>query len=305
MVRIESKFKKIIDLINQRSPLQKKRLQQYLAAQDEEFWRLAEEFTLSYEKLLNFEGLDVEYLVSAYLNLCKNMLKEQVRFLKTGKYSASSQGAYENIYLNKAEMMSYMCGLALSQFLWRNHYAIYQFFCWHISRYSSAIASYLEAGPGHGLFLIEALRKTQCRRYEVVEISPVSIEITKRSIRLMADKMDMINFREMNIFDYNVSGTKFDFITIGEVIEHVEDPAALLKKIKSLLSDDGKVFMTTCSNCPAIDHVYLFNDIAEIRDMIHSCGFQIEEELVLPVEDMSSSEIQNYRVGYNYAGMLK
>lgn len=305
MIQRKNEFNKLISLINQRSPLQKKRLQQYLTGQDEQFWHLAEEFILSYEKFLHSEALDFEYLVLAYLTLCQNMLKEQTRFLRTGRYSASSEQAYENIYLNRTEMMSYMCGLALSQFLWKNHYAIYRFFGKQISHFSAKTDSYLEVGSGHGLFLIEALRNTRCQRYEVVDISPISIEISKKIAHFMSDKADKIHFKEMNIFDYDASGARFDFITMGEVIEHVEDPVTLLKKIKSLLSVDGRAFITTCSNCPAIDHVFLFNSVDEIRDIIRDCGLKIEDELILPVENISPYEMKNYKAGYNYAGVLR
>lgn len=306
MAREKNEFDKLIELINQRSPLQKKRLQQYLGEQDKQFWHLANRFILSFKKFLHSEALDVEYLVTAYLKLCQNMLKEQTRFLRSGKYSvASSEEAYKNIYLNKDEMMSYMCGLALSQFLWRNHYAIYRFFGKQILHYAPKISSYLEIGSGHGLFLVEALRNTQCKRYEVVDISPISIEISKKVAHFMTEKADKIQFREMNILDYDITDAKFDFITIGEVLEHVEDPFTLLKKIKSLLLANGRVFMTTCSNCPAIDHVYLFNSVDEIKDMVHNCGLIIEGELVLPVENLSPCEMQYYKVGHNYAGVLK
>jgi len=299
------KFNKIIDLINQKSSLQKKRLKQYLTEQDEEFWCRTEEFVSSYEKFLHSEMLDIDYLVSAYLKLCQNMIKEQVRFLQTGRYSVSAKQAYENIYLNRSEMMSYMCGLALSQFLWKNHYAMYRFFNRKILHYADRIHSYLEIGPGHGLFLVEAIRNTQCQLYEAVDISPISVELSKKTMRFMSDRADQIHFKEADILNYGSSASKFDFVTMGEVLEHVEEPRRLLVKIRSLLSAQGRAFITTCSNCPAIDHVYLFSSIDEIRNMICDCGFDIEDELVLPVENLSPSEMQCYKIGYNYASILK
>jgi len=305
MIQTQNELIKVIDLINQKSPFQKKRLQGILSEKDEEFWRLAEGYLLSYEQFLRSEGLGIDYLVSGYLNMCQSMLKEQIKFLQTGKYSAPSQQACSNIYFDRNGMLSYMCGLALSQFLWKNHYAMFRFFGRQILQPGINALSYLEIGPGHGLFLTEALKNMRCQYYEAVDISPVSIELSKEIVRFMSNKSDLVNFKEMDMLDYDPSVTRFDFITMGEVIEHVDNPVVLLKKVKSLLSANGRAFVTTCSNCPAIDHVYLFNNVDEIRDMIHTCGFKIEDELVLPVESVVPVEMQNYKMGYNYAGVLK
>jgi 2-polyprenyl-3-methyl-5-hydroxy-6-metoxy-1,4-benzoquinol methylase len=303
-IRTKKEFDKIIDLINQKSPLQKKRLKQYLGERDDEFWHLAEEFTLFFKKFLQSEALDIDYLVSAYLKLCGDMLREQARFLQTGRYSASAQ-EIKNIYLNKTGMMSYMCGLALSQFLWKNHYAMFRFFNRKVLRYADRTRSYLEIGPGHGLFLVEAVRNLKCQQYEAVDISPASVELSKKITHFISEKADQIHFKEADILNYGSSSSGFDFITMGEVLEHVEEPGKLLRKVKSLLSTKGRAFITTCSNCPAVDHIYLFNDIDEIRDMIRDSGFDIEDELVLPVENLSPSEMQSYKIGYNYASILK
>ena len=298
-------LKRIIDLINRKSPLQKKRLQRYLSEQDEQFWHLAEDFVRSYESFLQSEGLDTEYLVYAYLKMCQDMLKEQVKFLRTGCYSIrSAEQAYRDTYSNTVEMTSYMFGLGLSQFLWKNHYRIYRFLNRQIVRYADETASYLEIGAGHGLFLVEALRNMNCQHFEVVDISPVSIDISRKIIHFMSDKADRVNFMNMDMLHYDNQSAQFDFITMGEVIEHFEDPVPLLKKLKGLLSDQGRAFITTCSNCPAIDHVYLFNSVEEIRTMIRDCNFEIVEELVLPVESLPPAEMERHKVGHNYAAVI-
>jgi 2-polyprenyl-3-methyl-5-hydroxy-6-metoxy-1,4-benzoquinol methylase len=63
-------------------------------------------------------------------------------------------------------------------------------------------------------------------------------------------------------------GARFDFITMGEVLEHVEQPQKLLIRLKELLVPGGRAFVSTCANCPAIDHVHQFDNIGQIRKMI-------------------------------------
>ena len=49
--------------------------------------------------------------------------------LKNKKYPVDNEKlAYKNVYGNIREMKSYMIGLAISQFLWPTHYAMYSFF---------------------------------------------------------------------------------------------------------------------------------------------------------------------------------
>jgi hypothetical protein len=46
--------------------------------------------------------------------------------MKTGSYPVQLSGeAFDKVYNNQVEMKSYMIGLALSQFLWPTHYAMY------------------------------------------------------------------------------------------------------------------------------------------------------------------------------------
>ena len=51
------------------------------------------------------------------------------------------------------------------------------------------------------------------------------------------------------------------------------------------------MFLSTCVDCPSIDHVYRFKSVKEIDDMIVDNGFKIIDNLVLPVEDRPMDEI--------------
>ena len=98
---------------------------------------------------------------------------------------------------------------------------------------------------------------------------------------------------------------KYDFITMGEVLEHVIHPEKLLIKLKQLLNPKGRIYISTCVNCPAIDHVYHFKKVEEIREMIQACGLKIESELVLPVEELPMEEIVRKKVTINYCSILQ
>ena len=120
--------------------------------------------------------------------------------------------------------------------------------------------------------LVEKLKKDT--NFEIVDISKTSVKITKSIVDFLVKKEKKINYTIRNIFDFK-SPNKFDFITIGEVLEHVTKPQKILKQLNNLISDNGSIYMSTCVDCPSIDHVYHFKSVKEIEQMINNCGFKI------------------------------
>ena len=98
-------------------------------------------------------------------------------------------------------------------------------------------------------------------------------------------------------------GTSFDCIVIGEVLEHVDDPLTILKNLHRLLDDAGRMFVTTCARCPAVDHVYLYQDQADIENQLIESGFKIEQRLVLPIQNLPKAADGDERPGLNYAAV--
>ena len=81
-------------------------------------------------------------------------------------------------------MKSCMIGLAISQFLWSSHYEMYTFFRKYLVENGERINSYLEIGPGHGLFLKNAIQYIrQGKTIAAVDISSISVKITKSMMK--------------------------------------------------------------------------------------------------------------------------
>src|SRR5712692_997982 len=104
-------FDRIVDLIGSRSPLQKKRLNSYLANCDGTFFREAQEFARTYGEFLAKRGISMDYAVDAYLKMCGDMLRCQVEYLRTGSYpQVTAEQAKAAVYESETEMLSYMVG---------------------------------------------------------------------------------------------------------------------------------------------------------------------------------------------------
>jgi SAM-dependent methyltransferase len=299
-------FARLVDGVLRRSPLQRRKLEAYLAGRDTRFHAEAERFATRYGSYLERRGLSMDDAVDAYVKLCGEMMRCQVSFMRTGRYPAGdAASAMQSVYLDGEGMLSYMVGLAISQYLWESHREIFSFFGDAIDRRAAGIGSYLEIGPGHGLFLDRALDALPATVPVVaVDISPTSIDITRSIIDHFRPGRGAIEFRVEDITTSALPAGGFDFITMGEVLEHVDAPGALLRRLAHLLAPGGAAFISTCANCPAPDHVYEFRGVGEIRALLNESGLRVLDERVLPVEKLPMPEIEARRITINYCALV-
>jgi len=229
------------------------------------------------------------------------MTAETVAFMHTEKYSSSTfQEVNKRVYANPETMEYYMHGLLLSQFLWKHHYQILEYFIKELPAFKGQANNYLEIGAGHGLYLSMAMKVLDKKvKFSVVDISQTSINLAK-------------NFTDVNRVDFMLSdisdfkgNARYAFITMGEVLEHVEDPLKLLSKLRELLDDDGAIFLTTPTNAPTIDHIYLFRNVTEIQALLKKAGFKILSEKQFPAENVSPERIEKLKITILYGAFLK
>jgi len=294
----------VLDMVYTKAPLQKKKIEFFLKTRDIYFKEEFEIFLEEYIGYLNKNNMTIDYGINSYLEMVDDMFRCQIKFMRTGKYpTTNASDAMSDVYSDEKKMLSYMIGLALSQYLWSTHYEMFGHLKSSIIKNKNNINKYLEIGPGHGLFLknaIDALKDDV--QLTAVDISPISLKVSESIISYFYPNksIDFINADMLNL-DIN---TTYDFIVMGEVIEHVEDPVSLLVKISKLLNKNGKAFLSTCVNCPMIDHVYHFHTVDEIKQMFNDCGLHIESEKILPVEDVPIDEVIEKKITINYSAIV-
>lgn len=287
-----------IEMLN---PMHSKKLKKNIVFFDDRYYELANAFFAKYTDILHLNNKTLDYAINCYLQMIADVNSETVEFLRTGKYTSSTFAEVnQRVYSRPETMEYYMHGLIMSQFLWKHHYQMLQYFIDTLPRYIGATKSYLEVGVGHGLYLSKALEIMDTgTRLTAVDISETSIALAKSFINDIR-----INYHLKDIFEFD-NHLKYNFITLGEVLEHVEDPLKLLQKLNALLSDDGVLFFTTPTNAPAIDHIYLFNTVGEIQDIIKAAGFSIETELSLLSEEVLPERAVKFKIAILYGVFLK
>ncbi len=250
-------------------------------------------------------GIDIQYLAESFNLIVKDTLKEQIYFKRHKKYRFSSYDeAASSVYSNDRYMKMYMHGLALSGFLWPQHIEMARFFIRTIPK--NRKGKYLEIGPGHGFFLVQAMNACSFNMYEGIDISPSSVELTKSILNsdFFGGRSDCYSVYECDFLKMNSQG-KYDAIVMGEVLEHVEEPKVFLDKISIMSKDDGYIYVSTCINAPAIDHIFLFDSIEHVEDAVADSGLDIIEKLVLPYTGLSVEETQEQMMPMNIAMVLK
>lgn len=292
----------IIDRIHEKNPRHAKKIQQNLKGVGDRYFQKANAFYEQYEHFAQKAGHDLEYGVNSYLQMVADYIYEQIRFAQTGEYSCKSfADANEKVYNNPEVMDYYMHGLMMSQFLWRHHYELLEFFLNGIESFQGQVHRYLEVGGGHGWYLAEAMDIVgrENRQYDLVDISPSSVEIAKG---FLAGRP--IQYFCQDIYEFEAT-EPYDFITMGEVLEHVEDPVGLLQQLYRLLAPGGTVFITAPANAPAIDHIYLFRNAAEIESVIDAAGFKVVDAFSRYAEDVSPERAEKLKVALMYGAFIQ
>ena len=153
-------------------------------------------------------------------------------------------------------------------------------------------------GGGHGLYLRAFCSEANSNaKVDVVDISPTSLRLCQ--------EMAAAPNAEFILGDvHDFSRAQYDFITMGEVLEHVEDPIKLLRKLRTLCCPGGSIFVTTPTNAPAIDHIYLFETVQDIRDVIGQAGLEILNEIQVETERIKNGKAANVKIATLYGALL-
>lgn len=85
-----------------------------------------------------------------------------------------------------------------------------------------------------------------------------------------------IQFKEA-YFDGKGADLIYDSIYLIELLEHLDQPYLLLEQCKGVLSDKGKIYLTTATNIPQFDHLYNFEPAHEdFEKRVQDLGLKVQ-----------------------------
>lgn len=150
-------------------------------------------------------------------------------------------------------------------------------------------SSLLELGLGHGHST--SLFARHFKRYRVIEGSPEMIERFRK--RFDFADLDIVH----SYFETYGSGERFDNIAMGFILEHVDDPALVLRHYLSFLAPGGSVFVAV-PNAESLHRrlghaAGMLPDMAALSAADRQCGHQRYLSLATLTELVTS---QGYEV---------
>jgi ubiquinone/menaquinone biosynthesis C-methylase UbiE len=291
----------LIEHISERNPVHGKHLDRVMpSVRGDEFAHL--------EAYLNYcigSGLSLSYLADCYLLLVADAVNELVHFQREGNYRYSTFAEVaSHVYFSKEYMDQYMYGVAISLVFWSSHREMHRFF--EKTLPLNRTGTYLEIGPGHGRFLMSAMERSAFTRFLGVDVSETSIAQTRAVIEHFHPAPEgNVSLIVQDFHETSLPAGSCDAIVMGEVLEHVEDPARFLAKIRELAASDAHIFITTCVNAPQIDHIYLFRSLEEVSKLINSQGLRIVSEAAVPYEGKTLDQCVRQALPINVAYVLK
>lgn len=213
-----------------------------------------------------------------YAHFVLDLVRRQKRFEKDRTYPTKSYAeAQAEVYLDDSFMRDeYLPGLLLSHYLWLHHYRQLRFF---ESAYSDRMAvagarEFLEVGVGTGLYSRRLLQRVGSVQGTGVDISPAAMKFTEAHLQAFSVH-DRYQLKLQDIMDEPLAPTHW--LVCVEVLEHLEDPVAFLSALRRHLAPGGRAFVTAAINAPHVDHIYLYENSAQVTAQVREAGFFVEQ----------------------------
>jgi 2-polyprenyl-3-methyl-5-hydroxy-6-metoxy-1,4-benzoquinol methylase len=250
-------------------------------------------------------GLSLDYLAASYNTIVNDTLAEQAFFEENKRYRWSRfDELAHSVYFDEVYMRKYMYGLAITAFLWPNHVALHDFFTRTFPR--GLKGTYLEIGPGHGYYFMQSARLGDFERLLGVDISAASVALTRDIVRhFEIEKKCRVEIIETDFLTFHEENKEYSCIVMGEVLEHVEDPVRFLSTIARLSGPSTHIFVTTCINAPAVDHISLFRTGKDVEDIITSSGLDVVEACYVPYVGKTLEECEKASLAVNVGYVLR
>ncbi len=221
-------------------------------------------------------GENWENMLFGYADFSMEAVRHQKYFEEHRQYQPlSPDRSLQSFYDDENFMMTtYLPGLFLSHYLWRHHYRLLKYFRTDVLASLASPKLFYEIGVGTGLYSCETLKAFPQSRGKGVDISKHSVDFTKRLLEAN-NLSNRYSLEVMDIFKSNIRDESADFLICQEVLEHLEDPAALCRILWRLTKPGSKAYITAALNAAHTDHIYLFRTPAEVEQMLQSAGWKI------------------------------
>jgi 2-polyprenyl-3-methyl-5-hydroxy-6-metoxy-1,4-benzoquinol methylase len=246
------------------------------------------------DRILRVVGDRLGEAVANYRWTCEHMLQEEYFFRRHKRYRHTSFEEVRRLVYDEPDFMRrYADGLLLSQLFWANHTgALHAYRTDFMGRLPEG-ASLLEVGPGHGLLLALAAERPGRGVITGWDISDTSLRATAAALAAM--RVQDVELARHDLFAAPADRS-FDAVVASEVLEHLEQPAEALARLRGLTRPGGLVFLNVPVNSPAPDHIYLWRDPGQIRELAIAAGLDVLTAHAIPMTGRNLDEARRLQL---------
>lgn len=220
----------------------------------------------------------LSHAAKGYTLFAIDHLRRQRQFERDRRYVAKSYDeAARQVYLDDEYMrVRYLPGMLIAHFLWLHEYRHMKFFDHAFVsqirlRQDSVLA---EVGVGSGVYTRRVLERVPSARGIGYDISPSSKAFAEDHMRVfgLQDRYEGVLANAMTDPMEPV-----DWLICVEVLEHLEDPVAWLRRLREAVVPGGRAFITAALNAAQLDHIYLYETSEQVIDHLQLAGFGVEQ----------------------------
>lgn len=213
--------------------------------------------------------------LGGYIRFCDTFQQKQLNFARKNEYVHTDYEAVnQEVYQNETYMaQTYYPALLFSYFFSSNYFEILRVFTQHfIPLIAKFQGQSCEIGIGHGMLSSLCLRNNPLLNGYGLDISPVAEKVTAKVVNILEVPAIHVQVADAT---KSIPYVNNKVMICAEVLEHLPDPALMLKQIHMALADDGLFFLTASINMESVDHLYLFHNDEEVLKMVEDCGFKV------------------------------
>jgi hypothetical protein len=238
-------------------------------------------WSTAFESLLQHVYADdarLEAAVKGYGSFIMDSMRRQKRFEREREYPAKTYAeAAAEVYFNDEYMANnYLPGLLLSHYLWPHHFQQLEYFqsFFLAALHRRGVRRWAEVGVGTGLYTRLALQGLPESHGVGYDISPLSLRFTAQHVAAFGCDT-RYTVRDQNILT-DPPSTPVEAVLCIEVLEHLEDPVAMLRGLRAMVQPGGMLFVTAALNAGHADHIYLYREPADVLQQAAQAELHVE-----------------------------
>jgi len=149
--------------------------------------------------------------------------------------------------------------------------------------------SFCDLGVGPGVIFSHILRNKKQWRGEALDISSSCVRYAEILLRKYAIPKERALIKQGDAQNLPFGEDCFDLIIATEILEHLPNPAEVLKSLRPMIKKNGHLIASVPINSPWGPHLVVFKNEEEVKNLFSESGFQIKEFVVFEIPHFSES----------------